>query len=76
MSKCKSINCDKELEGGQRNYCSNRCKQAVKNAINRGKQCKNCFRPISKPTPVLGGYEEYCSRRGCEKMRRDYGSQD
>jgi hypothetical protein len=65
--KCKAPDCDKELEGGHTKFCGNRCKQSSKYAVKMGKQCKSCYRHITKPVPKMGGFNRYCRRT--EKCR-------
>ncbi len=63
--KCVAINCDEELSGSQRLYCSHRCKQAVKYAVKTGRQCRECYMPIAEPVPVMGGYADLCGATKC-----------
>jgi len=67
-NKCKALKCETELTGSQRDYCSGRCKQAVKYAVKTGRQCKSCWKP-TKPTPAMGGYTHLCERKRCIKGR-------
>jgi len=69
--KCKAMDCDNELQGRATRFCSNRCKQAVKYQVAKGRQCKACLKPIKKPVPVLGGFSPYCDRKRCEASRDD-----
>ena len=66
---CVSLKCEKALKGSERLYCSNACKQAVKYAEARGRQCKACHKDIKKPVPVIGGYSNVCQRKRCIKER-------
>jgi hypothetical protein len=63
----KCINCDNKLEGLQRSFCSNRCKQAIKNQINKGERCRRC-KVEMEPKKVLGGYKQFCSK-ACQFKR-------
>lgn len=65
--KCIAIGCDESLGPNQTKYCSNRCKQAVKYAVNHGRQCAKCGKEIKKPVPVLGGYKRTCHRKACNR---------
>jgi hypothetical protein len=69
---CSALNCDEDLTGKKAMYCSHRCKQTVKYAIKNGRQCRYCHRPINKPVPALGGYNQYCRRTA--KCRELHGS--
>ena len=65
MTTC--IICDKELTGRQTLFCSNACKQANKYQVKKGERCKACHKPITKPVPVLGGFDPLCHRKRCRK---------
>ena len=65
----KCVICKSELEGGQRTFCSNRCKQEDKYDRKRGLRCATCHKPIKKPVPVMGGYSQQCSRVACNQEK-------
>ena len=58
--------CDKDLEGRQRTFCSNTCKQKDKFDRQRekylratGRLCIHCHKDMV-PEPVMGGYKQVC----------------
>ena len=58
--------CGEELQGSQRKFCSEACKQRDKYQRQKGERCADCKRPM-KPIPVIGGYSELCPL--CSKSR-------
>jgi len=60
--------CDKELDGKQRKFCSNRCKQQDKYEVKCGRRCRVCSAEIKKPIPVMGGFKQTCSRKACNEQ--------
>ena len=69
--KCMALNCDETLPPDRPKYCSNRCKQAVKYAVKTGRQCKQCGSVITKPKPVMGGFNQYCRRTAACREKHD-----
>ena len=69
MKKKACIICAAPLDGRQRLFCSNRCKQQDKNERVIGRRCAKCHKPIKKPVPVMGGYSQQCSRVACNQEK-------
>ena len=64
----KCVICPEALEGSQRLFCSNTCKQKAKYATAKGEMCGACYKPM-KPMPVMGGFKKLCDRKRCVEKR-------
>jgi len=69
MNDKDCVVCGKGLEGRQRTFCSNACKQQEKYARAKGRSCKHCHKPIKKPELVMGGFNQSCDRKRCVASR-------
>lgn len=69
VTQCKCPGCTNKLTANKSKYCSNRCKQAVKYAVQTGRLCAACHQP-NKPEQLPNGkFRKFCRREACTATR-------